>query len=154
MFFVILYLWLGRAPKTHKNMIIYVNIWITPIHTVGGLLPPSSWLKPWTLADRNYVCAICFLVCLSKGESIIDLRDYWAGLLALVYLPVFCKEQFFFFLLLLCDVPNLGRSNARAQGVCWKFLCLWLFLMGTSEILKFVVVSNVFFILKDVSAFF
>ena len=93
---------------------------------MGGLLPPSSWLKPWTLADRNYVCAICFLVCLSKGESIIDLRDYWAGLLALVYLPIFCKEQFFFFfvLLLLCDVPNLGRSKARAQGVCWKFLCL------------------------------
>ena len=40
-----------------------------------------------------------------------------------VYLPIFSKEQFFFFffvLLLLCDVPNLGRSNARAQGVCWN----------------------------------
>ena len=37
------------------------------------------------------------------------------------------EQSFFFVLLLLCDLPNLGWSNARAQGVCWKFFCLCLF---------------------------
>ena len=33
------------------------------------------------------------------------------------------EQSFFFVLLLLCDLPNLGRSNARAQGVYLPVFC-------------------------------